>query len=405
MIGKLTWKNLWRNRRRTIITMSSVAFAVVLSVLMRSLWTGAFDNLIKNAVGFYHGYIQVHQQGYWDEPVLENSFPYNDSIGNRIRMVQHITEAAPRIQTFVLASSDTVTKGCLLAGTDPQKENTLTGLQQKIVKGSYLNGLDEPAAILAEGLAARLNLGVDDTLVLLGQGFDGSVAAGKFRIKGLAHFGSPELNNGLVFLPLHTAQQLLGAEARITALVLALDDPANLETAQQRVMAVTGAGYEVMNWKEMMPGIENHIRADSRSSYIFTGILYLIISFGIFGTLLMMINERQYEFGMLVAIGMKKSWLGRMLLGETLLITMMGTLCGLLISLPVVILLERHPIRFSGEFAKAYEQFGFEAIFPAAFHTGIFFSQALIVLCLALVLGLYPMWYVSRIDPVKAMRK
>lgn len=405
MTTMLTWKNLWRNRRRTLITMGSVAFAVVLSVLMRSLWTGAFDNLIKNAVSFYHGYIQVHQEGYWDEPVLENSFRYSDSMAATIQQVAHVTEAAPRIQTFVLASSDTITRGCMLAGTDPQKENRLTGLQQKLVRGSYLASNDENAVILAEGLAKRLDLDVQDTLVLLGQGFDGSIAAGKYPIKGIARFGSPDLNTGVVFMPLHTAQQMLAAEDRITALVLALDNPDRLDEADQEVTTAVGQGYEVMTWKEMMPAIENHIRADSASSYIFTGILYLIIAFGIFGTLLMMTSERRYEFGMLVAIGMKKSRLGAMLLGETLLITMLGTITGLIISFPAVLLLERKPIRFSGELAKAYEQFGFEAIFPASLHTDIFLTQALVVLCIALVIGLYPLWYVHKIDPVQAMRR
>ena len=160
-----------------------------------------------------------------------------------------------------------------------------------------------------------------------------------------------------------------------------------------------------MSWQEMMPEIANHIRADGFSFYVFSGILYLIIGFGLFGTILMMTLERTHEFGMLIAIGMKKSKLKLILLGETFLITLLGVLLGILLSLPSVIYLQEKPIRFSGEIAKAYEQFGFEAIFPAEFNLAIFFAQSLIVLCMAILIGLYPLWFVNGLNPVEAMKK
>jgi ABC-type antimicrobial peptide transport system permease subunit len=165
------------------------------------------------------------------------------------------------------------------------------------------------------------------------------------------------------------------------------------------------ANYEIMPWQEMMPEIANHIKADGFSFYIFSGILYLIIGFGLFGTILMMTVERMYEFGMLIAIGMKKSKLKIILLGETFLITLLGVVLGMLLSMPSVIYLQEKPIRFSGEIAKAYEQFGFEALFPAEFDLNIFFTQSLIVLFMAILIGLYPLWFVSGLNPVNAMKK
>ena len=166
-----------------------------------------------------------------------------------------------------------------------------------------------------------------------------------------------------------------------------------------------GQQYEVMPWQEMMPEIANHIKADGFSFYIFSGILYLIIGFGLFGTVLMMTTERKYEFGMLIAIGMKKTKLELILLGETVLITFFGVLLGFLLSLPLVIYLKERPIRFGGEIAKVYEQFGFEALFPTDVDQSIFLTQSLIVLAMAIVIGLYPLWHIRGLDPVKAMKK
>jgi len=404
MIAKLTWRNLWRNKRRTFITMASVTFAVFLAILMQSFQKGVFDNLVKNVVSFYYGYIQIHKNGYWDEQVLDNSFAYNDSLAKQLNLNTHIKEIVPRIETFVLASIGTNTKGCMLVGTDALKENELTGLKNKIINGAYFNN-NENVALVAEGLAKRLNISVNDTIVLLGQGYQGAMAAGKYKVKGIVHFGSPALNDGLVYLPLITAQSLLNAENMITSIALAIDDPENISLIQKEVIQITGKEYEVMNWTELMPEIANHIKADGASFYVFTGILYLIIAFGIFGTILMMTAERRYEFGMLIAIGMKKIRLGLILLYETILITILGVISGILISLPFTIYFNQKPLRFTGEIADIYERFGFEALFPTALDNGIFITQSMIVLIIAFIIGLYPLWHISRINPVNAMKK
>jgi ABC-type lipoprotein release transport system permease subunit len=231
------------------------------------------------------------------------------------------------------------------------------------------------------------------------------MAAAKYPVKGIVKFAQPNLNDGLVYLPLNTAQNFLSAENRITSLALSVERPSEIEAIQKSISMIVGNEYEVLTWKELMPGIENHIRADAAGFNISIGILYLIIAFGIFGTLLMMIAERKYEFGMLIAIGMKKFRLGTMLLIETILISVCGTAIGMIISAPIVLYLKRYPIRFSGQMARAYEQFGFEPIFPASFNPNIFITQGIIVLIIALIIGAYPLWLIKRLNPVTAMRK
>ena len=404
MILKLIWRNLWRNSRRTLITMASIAFAVLFAVLMKSFQDGVFNNLIKNVVGYYSGYIQIHQKGYWEEQVLDNCFALEDILTNKLQQNSQINVIVPRLETFVLISKENTSKGCMLVGTDAVKENNLTQLKRKLIKGSYFNN-KEDVVIIADGLAKRINAKVNDTIVLFGQGFHGAMAAGKFKVKGIVHLASPAMNDAFVYLPLLAAQYYLNAENRLTSISLGIDNPENGNIIVNDLKTTIGQKYEVMAWQEMMPEIANHIRADGFSFYVFSGILYLIIGFGLFGTLLMMTVERTHEFGMLIAIGMKKSRLKIILWGETLMITLLGVVLGMLLSLPSVFYLQEKPIRFSGEIAKAYEQFGFEAIFPAEFNLAIFFNQSLIILCMALLIGLYPLWFVNSLNPVNAMKK
>ena len=404
MLLTLAWRNIWRNRSRSLITMTSVASAVLLATLTVSLQKGVFDNLIANVVSFYTGYVQVHRTGYWKEQNLENTFPLSDSLVTKVLETPGVRHCTPRIEAFALFSSGEKTKGCMVTGIAPESENLVTRLKSKLVAGEYLTDSSRQL-LVGEGLAKRLGASVGDTLVLLGQGYFGSTAAGKFELGGLLHFGSPELNDRLVFMPLARAQEWLDAPGMATTLVISPENPSKSTLAAIGLRHLLPQDeFEVMRWEEMMPDIEEHIRTDTASSKIVLGVLYLLISFGIFATLLMMLIERRREFGMLVALGMKKAQLAKVVLAESVMLTLTGCFAGLLFSLPVVWWLREHPIRIGGETAKIYEKFGFEAVFPAAFETSVFLEQAFVVLAVGLVLAIYPVMNVMRLKPVEAMR-
>jgi ABC-type lipoprotein release transport system permease subunit len=404
MTGRLVWRNLWRNRRRTLITMASVTFAVLLAVVMQSLQKGTFGNLIQNVVRFHSGYIQVHAKGYWDERVIENSFGLEASLLTGIRRNAHVRTVVPRLETYALASTGEKTKGCMVNGISPSTEDSLTRLSGRVYKGRYLeNG--SHGVLVAEGLAGRLGIGLNDTLVLLGQGFQGSTAAGRYKVEALLRFNSPTLNESMVYMTLPDAQSFLSAEGRVTTLALDVTDPDRLEEVAMELSESTGPHYEVMSWKEMMPEVENHIRSDAVSLFIWMGILYLIIAFGIFSTLLMMVAERRYELGMLVAIGMRRRRLAGMLFMETILITLSGVLVGVVLAVPVVWYMREHPLRIGGEGGRAFAKWGFEPILPTMLDPKTFVLQSGIVMCIALLIGTYPAWKAMRTDPVRAMKK
>jgi ABC-type lipoprotein release transport system permease subunit len=404
MLFKLAWKNMWRNKIRTIITMSAIFFAVILSVLTSSLKTGVFNNLVKNMVSFYSGYIQVHKQGYWNEQILENCFEANDTLTKKILRHQNVSALAPRLESFALAASAEITKGCLIVGVEPKEENKITDLQSKLTEGEYVSKNDN-AVLLSAGLALRLKLKLHDTVILISQGYHGATAAGKYFIKGLLKFGSPDLNDKALFMPLLLAQDFYGANGMLTAYVVAINNPALVKQTSTSIKKEAGSSYEVMSWEEMMPEIKQHIVTDSNNMRVIQGILYLLISFGIFSTLLMLMAERKFEMGMLVAIGMKKINLSSLLLLESVITVISGCLLGILISIPVVYYLNKHPIRIGGEAAKAYERFGFEAIFPTATQANIFVSQGITVLIIGFVLSIYTVFKVIRLNPVTAMRR
>ncbi len=395
---------MWRNRSRTIITMAAIFFAVVLSVATSSLREGIFDNLIKNVVSFYTGYVQVHKQGYQDEQILDNGFEASDAIEQRILKQENVSGVTPRLESFALASAENVTKGCTVVGIVPEKENRITALKDKIAHGTYLNSNDN-AVLLSQGLAERLKLQLNDTIVIIGQGYHGSTAAGKYRIKGIARFGSPELNDKTIFMPLATAQEFYGAPGMITSYILSLHSTKNPEPTAAGVAAALGNNFEVLTWGDIIPDIRQHIETDTGNAKYVQGVLYMLICFGIFGTLLMMMVERKFEMGMLVAIGMKKIKLMLLLLIESVFTVFGGCVLGIAASIPVVYYFNRRPIKIGGDTAAAYQRFGFEPIFPTSPDPSIFIRQGIMVLVIGLILSLYPMYKVMFLNPVTAMRK
>ena len=158
-----------------------------------------------------------------------------------------------------------------------------------------------------------------------------------------------------------------------------------------------------MTWKEMMPEMDQFIEADSTGHYIIIGILYFIISFGLFGTLLMMIFERKHELGILIAIGMKKHLLGLILLLESIMISLIGCLTGVIVGILVIKWFTRYPIHLTGELKEVYEDWGIESIIYFSSNEKIFITQTLIVLILSTLLALYPGYKVLKLKPIEAI--
>lgn len=404
MIFTLAWRNIWRNRRRTLITAASILFAVLFASFMESLQKGAWNNMINNVVNFYYGFAQIHDHGYWEDRTLDRAFLLADSLQRLPEHIEPLRETVPRLESFALASTGTQTFGVMVVGIDPRQEDAMTQLSSRMAHGQYLQAADR-GALLAGGVARRLELGVGDTILLISQGFRGVNAAGKYPVRGIVDFPNPELNKQLLYLPLAEAQHFYGAYGRITSLALKIDSNEDVPAVHRQVIThIDTSTYAFMDWKAMMPELLEAKALDSAGNIIVYIILYMIIAFGIFGTILMMTKERAYEFGVLTAIGMRRGRLGLIIWLETILLGLMGAMAGIAVAIPIVLYFRANPIRFSGDYATMLEQYGFEPIFPAQFDWTIFGTQALLVFIVTALLALYPVWRIRRLRPVEAMR-
>jgi len=408
MILQLAWRNIWRNKKRTLITIGAVAFAVFLASFMRSFQKGIWDSVIDGAVNQFYGYAQVHAEGYWDDQTIDNSMELEAQLLALPETVNLVEKVVPRIESFALASSGDLTSGVFVLGIDPVKENEMTQIADKIIEGTYINPTEE-AVIVASGVAKKLGLALNDTIILISQGYHGVNAAGKYPIKGIFEFGIPDLNKRLLLMPIQVAEHFYGAEDRATTLILKINDRKDVPAAIAATQNHLGSKekYEVLEWQELMPELVEARLLDEAGGYIIIAILYLLITFAIFGTILMMTKERSYEFGVLTAIGMHRGKLFSVIWLETIIVAMLGAILGILMSIPIVYYLNINPIpaaAMGAEAAAAFENFGISGDLPTAFDMPTFFTQAFIIFLITSLLAIYPWATIMKLKPIEAMR-
>jgi ABC-type lipoprotein release transport system permease subunit len=400
---QLAWRNLWRNKKRTLISAASVFFAVLLALVWRSVQLGYYEFMIDASARVSTGYIQVHGKNYWEKKSLDYSVYVTSDVINKIKEIPAVTNVVPRIESYALISSGEVTKVSPVFGIVPTIEDEMTSLKKKITKGEYLTTSSE-GILLAEGLANLLKVSVADSVVIYGQGFHGVTAAAQVPVTGILKFAIPSMNNAMSYLSMDYAGWLFSTEGRITSLSILLDNPSRTDDILPEIRKSFNDDYEVMSWEELMPELVQSIQVDNAGNIIMLGILYIVIGFGIFGTVMMMTIERTREFGILISVGMKRWKLYIITTIETIFVSFIGGISGLLASIPLIIYMHNNPIRLTGEMADAITAFGYEPIIPFSIAPDVFGDQMLVVFVIALFSAVYPVLYVKRITPVKALR-
>lgn len=398
------WRNLWRNKRRTVITISSIVFAVIIASFMRGIQLGSYDKMLNDAIKSTTGHLSIMDKDFWESKTLMNSFAYTDQLDSLIASDTHLSFRAPQIASGSLASSGRNTRGVLIMGVDPDVENERSGLRDKIVEGTYLER-DGNGVVIGQMLAKYLKLHVGDSLVVLGQGYMGMTAAAEFEVIGLFEHPMSMIDKRFMYISLRSARELFFMEGRLTSVDLVLDDYHDLDVSMAKyVNAIDTSVYDVRSWKTMNKVLLQQIESDNFFGRIIIGILYLVIGFGIFGTVLMMIMERRREFAVMMALGLRPAKLVRIVLAETIMMGMIGAVIGLALSFPVIYYFHLNPIPITGENAEIYREFNLDPILEVAIKPVSLLWQFVIVLILSIVAAIGPIQSIRKFNFVSIIR-
>jgi putative ABC transport system permease protein len=408
IVLKMAARNIWRNKRRTFITAASVMFAGLLAISLTSIETGMWDDMLQSIVNQSTGQLQLQSEKYFDEPTLDNSFEVPLPLMQKIQEINGVSGINPRIENFILAANADKTRPVFSIGINPESEDRMTGLKGKVIKGQYLNAQPQSGVMVGKLLAERLQLNIGDTIVFFGQGYQGIVAVGAYPVTAILELTMREMNSQMVYLNLQDAWELYQAHGRYTNLMVRVDNNRQIAAVakelKQFLPESDQSGLKVYTWDQLMPELIEAKKMDEASTLIMMLILYLVVSFGIFGTLLMLMNERRHEMGILIAIGMKKAQVMLMVWLEFLLIALLGLGIAMFLALIVVSYLKSFPIPLGENMQEVFEQYGMKAQLTATVDPGIFIRELIIVATIVSVLSVYPLWIVYRLDPKKAMQ-
>jgi putative ABC transport system permease protein len=405
---KMAWRNIWRNPRRTILTISAIVFASTLLIFMLSFQLGSYGTMINASVRIHTGHLQVQAKGYQDKKSMRLVVQDPPVVGELMDGVPEVEAYTFRANAFSLASSKERTYGALVIGVDPVRESQVSTLTQLIRQGSYLAENDTNQALVGQLLAKNLRVGLGDELTIVGQGRDGSIAATVLQVKGIYKSGMDDFDRSSIHIPLELFQDVYsmrGAVHEVVAIGRSLSDVDEMKRAVRAGLRRLDQKDPLvaLDWNEIMPGLLQAIEMDLVSGIIFWFILIVVVAFSILNTFLMAILERTREFGVLMAIGTTPGRLTRLLLIESTAMTMIGigigTICGCLLTWYFQV----HGLDLGGA-SELMNQYGISgSIYPRlSLITALSGPGA--VLIITLLTALYPAFKVRRLKPVEAMR-
>ncbi len=399
---KLSWRNLWRNKRRTLITVASIFFGVVLSTLMSSMMNGTYQNMIDMMVKLSTGYIQVQDPEFKETRSVNNVFYPESAMIQGIKDIPQVTVVTERIESFALLSSGANTRGGAVIGFEPQYDGETSNLRNWVKEGSFLQPGDNGVLVTAN-IAKSLNLGVNDTIILISQGYRGVSAAGLYQVKGILEFSTPQLNNLGVFMDIAEARSFFHTDEMITSLMIMVSDYTHVNRVHRSIEPLTG-DLLVRDWTELNPELVNFIEGDRAGGNLMIGILYVVIAFGIFGTIIMLVAERKKEMAVMTAVGMRKYKLALMFFIETLLIGITGVLSGFAASVPIIAALVKNPVALPDNVADAYLQYGFDPYMFFSASPSVFINQVVIVFIITMIISVYPIIKIKKLSVAGSLK-
>ena len=404
---KMAWRNIWRNPRRTLLTISAIAFASMILVFMLSFQLGCYETMINTSVKISTGHLQIQAQGYLKDKKMRLVIKNPDKVAKFLDTVKGIDNYTFRTSGFALVSSDKRTYGVVVTGIDPLKEARVSSIKSLVRKGSYLKEDDEYAALIGELLLNNLKVNINDEITILGQGRDGSIAAAVLTIKGIFSSGIDEFDRNVIMMGLKGFQEIFSMGTSVHEAVITADSLGDVSMIKQNIqnnfLTIKGDdSLAVPDWMEIMPGLLQGIQMDLVSGIIMYIILVIVVAFSIFNTFLMAILERTREFGVMMAIGTSPSRITKLVMFESICMTIVGIVLGIIIGSLVTLYFQKYGIFIAGT-EDILKEYGIpERLYP---RLSLISATAgpLVVFLITFVSSVFPALRIRKLNPVKAM--
>ena len=402
---RMAWRNLWRHKRRTWLTIGAMIFSNLLLVFLISLQFGSYRMMIDNTLKSYTGHMQVQHKAYNDDPKIRNSFDAVIPLADEIRKQLGSDMIAARGVAFAMTSSEQRSYGLQITGVEPKFEAKVSTLPGLIKKGRYLTDINAEEIIIGSVLARNLRVDVGDELTLLGSGRDGSFAAGVVIVTGIFESGVADIDRSMAQVPLGYFQSLFTMGDGGHNIVINAADLPLVALVQQDVRNIISQHKElvVLDWNVLQPGLQQAIQADMASAWFMYAVLIVLVAFSVLNTQLMSVLERTREFGTMMALGVKPVRLGSLVITETFIMSSLGLAIGAAFGTALAYYLSIVGFSYPGMEEMAGKFNLPDRMYPSLSPLSIFLGPGILFIC-SLLASVYPALRLFFLHPVSAMR-
>ncbi len=403
MLIQLAGRNVLRNRRRSAITVLSIAIGLAALTFVWAFIDGMNRQMIENSTRFLAGDMQLHLKGYHDDPTLDLTMDDLAPVLQAVRADAGVAAASVRLEGKALASRGDKSRGVIVVGVAPTEEAQVTKLFSAVVDGQALDA-NASGVLIGEQLAQTLALRAGDELLLVGQAYDGSVASGRFAVRGVFRTKIDEVDGYVAVMPLPAVREFFAAPGGATAIALRLADRNEIDSAHERLTSALGPRFEVLAWPRLLPLVAVSSRFHEVMAYVVLAVFFGIVAAAVANPVLMAVLERTREFGIMLAVGMSRAKLLRLVLLEALLLGAVGLLFGNALGLAFTALFARVGINL-GAFGSAVRTMpGLEDVIYPVIRLDRSLMVSLVVFATAGLTALYPAVKAALLEPVAAIR-
>jgi len=403
MLPSLAWKNIWRSKKRSFIIIAAIAFGLWGALLAGALMMGWGESVVNTAIDRDLGHIQLHKPDFIRDRELKLSIPSGMDVIRHIREIPGVKAVSGRTLVEGMAASAASTYGGEIAGIDPERAKQVTDIHNLIVAGAYFDSRGKNQIVVGKKLAERLNLKLHSKVVLSFQDVDNNLVYAAFRVNGIFKSESSEFDKTHVFVKQTDLFRLLNTAPIVHEIAVRADS----SKLMPRIAAALKSSYpdlSVKTWKALSPEIAVTAAAMESWSYIFIAIILMALIFGITNTMLMAVMERIQELGILIAVGMQRKKVFVMILLETLMLSLTGGFCGMILGGGTIFVLSRTGIDFS-RFASSLESFGAGTTLYPFLPVEMYVALVAMIIAAAALASAIPAWKAMRIQPSEAIRR
>lgn len=404
MLFQIAWRNIWRNKPRSLIVICSIILGIWAGIFILALAWGIYKNNIDDTIYKQLSHIQIHHPKFLEENDAKYTILNTTEILKKLQYDSRIKFISPRVITNGMIASPTTTSGVKVYGILPKREKFQISLDKSLIMGSYFNSGKENEILIGEKLAKKHNVKLKSKLVITFTNSHSELVSSAFRVGGIYKTKNTSLDEVTVYVQqdyLRTLLDLKRTESNEIAILLKSNEHVN---SIKNLCSNLIPNVKIEDWKELSPELSLVIESFNLYTFIIIGIILLALTFGIINTMLMSILERIRELGMLMAIGLNKQKIFTMIMLETLYLTLIGCPIGLLIGWLTITYVGVIGIDLS-MFSEGLSSYGFRSVIYPSIDSQYYFTIMIMCFITALLSAIYPAYKALQLNPSEAIRK